>query len=88
MEDYLKGKALAMFLPFLLMESEFGNWDEPEREVTEEEKEYIRKLRSEKAIERKIKAGLKPFDFDGQIIWALNEKNAVRKYNNSIKSGS
>jgi len=84
----LKGKALAMFLPFLLMGSEFGNWDEPEREITEEQKEYIRRLRAEKAIERKIKNGLKPFDFNGQIVWALNEKNAVRKYNKRLSTGS
>jgi hypothetical protein len=80
-------KALAMMLPFLLMESE-GFGELPKHELTEEDKEYLRKLKAEKEFERKIKSGLKPFDFNGQIVWALNEKNAVRKYNKSINTGS
>lgn len=84
----IKMKSLAMLYPLLLAGCAFGSYEEPKHEITEEEKEYLRKLRAEKDIERKVKAGLKPFDFDGQIIWALNEKNAVRKYNNSLKSGS
>lgn len=27
--------------------------------------------------------GLKPFNINGKVIWALNEKNAIKKYNKS-----
>ncbi len=52
---------------------------QPSGELTNEEKEALKRLRQEKDIQNKAKRGLKPFDYDGVIIWALNEKNADRK---------
>lgn len=67
-------------LPLILMGSS-PMYEEPQRELTEEEKEALRRLRAEKDIERKVKRGLNPFDYNGKIIWALNKKNADRKSN-------
>ena len=39
----------------------------------------------QKQIELKLKRGLKYFDVNGTKILALNEKNAIRKYNNQNK---
>ena len=48
-------------------------------ELTPEELAEIERVRLQKALERKKQQGLKEFNIDGIRIWALNEKNAVRK---------
>lgn len=42
----------------------------------------IKKFKSDEQV--KLAKGLKKFDVNGQIIIALNEKNAIRKYKQSI----
>ena len=48
-------------------------------ELTPEELEEIERVRRQNALKRKKKQGMKEFNIDGIKIWALNEKNAVRK---------
>ena len=48
-------------------------------ELTPEELAEIESARKRKALERRKQQGLKEFNIDGIKIWALNEKNAVRK---------
>lgn len=54
-------------------------------QMTEEEAEELRQIREAKIAELKRK-GQKPFEFDGVTIYALNRKNAERKYKNFIKN--
>jgi hypothetical protein len=48
-------------------------------ELTDEERESIKQIRLKKALKRKKQHGLKEYNIDGIKIWALNEKNAMRK---------
>ncbi len=47
--------------------------------LTKEQEELILRKAIDREIERMMCKGLKPFDINGQIIWAINEKNAKRK---------
>ena len=58
----------------------FGMPQEPR--LTPESIDKLRKLRMQKGFEsQKINKGLKEFNINGKIVWALNEKNAIRKAN-------
>jgi len=61
-----------------MMPDSFGRQNYKE-ELTPEELAQIERVRLQKALERKKQQGLKEFNIDGIRIWALNEKNAVRK---------
>lgn len=65
--------AMGMMMPF----SE--HYEEAQRQFTPEELEQIERVREEKALERKLKQGLKEFDINGIYVVALNRKNAERK---------
>lgn len=61
-----------------MMPDSFGGRNYRE-ELTPEELAQIERVREQKALERKKQQGLKEFNIDGIKIWALNEKNAIRK---------
>ena len=51
------------------------------RDLTKDEIRALQQIREAKIAELKRK-GQKPFEFDGVTIYALNRKNAERKYKN------
>ena len=53
--------------------------------LTEEEAALLRKKAEERYIEIQLKRGLKEFKIKGEKIIALNEKNAIKKYNKQLK---
>lgn len=55
------------------------------RDLTKDEIRALQQIREAKIAEIKRK-GPKPFEFDGVTIYALNRKNAERKYKNFIKN--
>ena len=55
------------------------------RDLTKDEIRALQQIREAKIAELKRK-GQKPFEFDGVTIYALNRKNAERKYKNFIKN--
>jgi hypothetical protein len=56
----------------------FGMPTEPR--LTPESIKRLRELRMQQGLEsQKKNKGLKEFNIDGKIVWALNEKNAIRK---------
>ncbi|HYW34169.1 MAG TPA: hypothetical protein VE868_02075 [Balneolaceae bacterium] len=55
------------------------HYKEAQRQLTPQELEQIERLREEKALERKLKQGLKKWDINGICVIALNRKNAERK---------
>lgn len=55
------------------------------RDLTKDEIRALQQIREAKIAEIKRK-GQKPFEFDGVTIYALNRKNAERKYKNFIKN--
>ena len=70
------------------MQLALGMMGEGSRRLREEptETEQERKERLAKAeVERNIRNGLKPFQYGDVTIWALNQKNADRKFNNLNK---
>lgn len=56
--------------------------DEEIRKFEEERKRRER----ENEEKRNLKKGLKPFEINGEIHWAINEKNAIKKYNKKKSS--
>ena len=55
------------------------------RDLTKDEIRALQQIRDARVIELK-RRGLLPFEFDGVTIYALNRKNAERKYKNFIKN--
>ena len=47
--------------------------------LTKEDRERIRKINEKKKVQILKKGGMKEFDYNGNIILALNKKNADRK---------
>lgn len=56
------------------------SYDE-QRETEQERKERLAKAE----VERNIRNGLRPFQYGEVTVWALNKKNADRKFNNLNK---
>ena len=54
------------------------------RGLTKDEIGVLRKIRDDRVAELK-RRGLTAFDFEDVTVYALNRKNAVRKYNNFKK---
>jgi len=52
--------------------------------LSEDERAELKKIKENKIIELKRK-GLKEFNIDGHIVYAINEKNAIRKAKAIIK---
>ena len=69
---------MALLLPLLMM----GGLGMPQSSLalTDEEKEELKQQRLEKENEIKLKNGLKPFNYDGTIIWAINATIADKKW--------
>ena len=83
----MKGALYQMMLAYS-MAGMMANFDQGHNtlpRMTEEEAEELHQIREAKIAELKRK-GQKPFEFDGVTIYALNRKNAERKYKNFIKN--
>ena len=74
-------KIYGLAMAYAMMGTLMPPWMRHDIELTEEQKEYIKKIREEKAKERKLQRGLKEWNIDGIKVIALNEKNAIRKAN-------
>lgn len=51
----------------------------PVVELTKEEIKEVESYRASREEQRKKKAGMREYSFNGVSVWALNRKNAVRK---------
>ena len=71
------GQSLALLS---IMTSMYGMPQSPQ--LTPESIEKLKKLRIQKGFEfQNTNKGLKEFNINGKTVWALNEKNAIRKAN-------
>lgn len=77
-----KGAMLAFMAMAMASGTSGGHWGGLD-DIQPAETPERRKSRLEREkIERYKRQGLKEFTIDGKIVWARNEKNAIRKANN------
>ena len=76
--------ALVMAMAYSGIMYDMGS-NTPYWELTDEEKEEVKRVYEQRKTERMKKRGLKEFEIDGIKVLALNEKNAIRKINNLKK---
>jgi len=77
----LTGTAFYGVLMAIMQGLSFRNMEGIPRGLTKDEIEFLRKIRDERVAELK-RRGLTAFEFDNVTVYALNRKNAERKYNN------